>query len=49
MDAVNNFWESLPDELEATPPTCYDFTWPIDPVSEYPTTTGHLCLTRVVS
>ena len=47
MSAVETFWRSLPDELLATPPVCYDFAWPIDPVSVHPTNTGHLCLTRV--
>jgi hypothetical protein len=49
MDAVEVFWESLPAELTPTPPICYDFTWPIDPVSDFPSTTGHLCLTRLSS
>ena len=47
MDAIDRFYASLPGELGPTPPQCYDFTWPIDPTSTYPTTTGHLCLTRI--
>jgi len=47
MDAVDRFYASLPAELGPTPPQCYDFTWPTDPTSAFPTNTGHLCLTRL--
>jgi len=47
MDGVIRFWSSLPKELRPTPPECYDYTWPIDPRSAFPTTTGHTCLTRL--
>ena len=47
MDSVINFWTSIPQELRPTSPICYDYTWPIDPTSDFPTTTGHTCLTRL--
>jgi hypothetical protein len=47
MDAVLQFWTSIPQELRPTAPVCYDYTWPIDPTSDFPTTTGHTCLTRL--
>jgi len=47
MEAVLDFWTSIPQELRPTAPECYDYSWPIDPTSEFPTTTGHTCLTRI--
>jgi hypothetical protein len=47
MDAVIRFWESLPADLTPTPPQCYDYAWPIDPRSDFPTAVGHTCLTRL--
>ncbi len=47
MTAVSAFYDSLPAENQPSEPTCYDFTWPIDPVSSFPTEVGHLCLTRL--
>ena len=47
MDSVLRFWRSLPRDLRPTPPVCYDYTWPVDPRSAFPTSTGHTCLTRL--
>lgn len=47
MDAVLRFWESLPKELRPSTPQCYDYAWPIDPRSDFPTAVGHTCLTRL--
>jgi hypothetical protein len=47
MNSVMTFWKSLPSKLNATPPKCYDYAWPIDPRSDYPTPIGHTCLTRL--
>lgn len=47
MDAVIDFWTSLPQDLRPTAPLCYDYAWPIDPTSDFPTTTGHTCITRL--
>jgi len=49
MATIDTFWRSLPQRLSPSPPRCYDFDWPIDPTSPFPTTTGHLCLTDVTS
>ena len=49
MAAVDTFWRSLPRRHAPSPPRCYDFDWPIDPTSPFPTRTGHLCLTNVRS
>ena len=47
MDAVANFWESIPQINQATTPICYDYTWPADKSSDFPTTQGHTCLTTL--
>ena len=47
MDAIDTFYASIPRERQPSPPICYDYTWPIDPVSDFPTTVGHTCLTRL--
>jgi len=47
MDAVDAFYASIPRERQPSEPICYDFTWPIDPVSDFPTEVGHVCLTRL--
>ena len=47
MDAVETFWTSLPAVNQPTRPECYDFPWPADPSSDFPTTAGHACLTRL--
>jgi hypothetical protein len=47
MDAVWAMWDSLPRELDPMTPTCYDFTWPLDPTGDFPTNVGHTCLVRL--
>ena len=47
MAAVDAFWASLPAVNQPTRPECYDFPWPADPSSDFPTSTGHACLTRL--
>jgi hypothetical protein len=47
MDAVMTFWESIPKENDPTAPICYDYTWPPDSSSDFPTTEGHTCLTQL--
>ncbi len=47
MDSVINFWESIPQVNNPTMPICYDYTWPADDSSDFPTTTGHTCLTTL--
>jgi hypothetical protein len=44
MDAVWTFWESIPRTYDPMPPQCYDFNWPIDPTSAFPTPVGHTCI-----
>jgi hypothetical protein len=47
MDAVMAFWNSIPKENDPTAPICYDYAWPADTSSDFPTTQGHTCLTRL--
>ena len=47
MEAIDAFYASIPRERQPTAPICYDYAWPIDPVSDFPTTVGHTCLTRL--
>jgi len=47
MDAVWAFWESIPRQLDPSPPQCYDFAWPIDPTSAFATPVGHTCIVRL--
>ena len=47
MDAILDFWASLPASNRATAPECYDYSWPLDPTSDFPTQTGHTCITRL--
>lgn len=47
MSAIFTFWESLPSAFKATAPTCYDFAWPVDPTSAFPTDVGHTCIVRL--
>jgi multisubunit Na+/H+ antiporter MnhB subunit len=47
MDAVWAFWNSVPKQLDPSPPKCYDFTWPEDPTSAFPTAVGHTCIVRL--
>lgn len=47
MDAVMAFWKSIPKESDPSAPICYDYTWPPDSSSDFPTTQGHTCLTRL--
>ncbi len=47
VDAVINFWESIPQVNKATTPICYDYSWPADNSSDFPTTEGHTCLTTL--
>lgn len=49
---VLDFWRSLPPELRASPPQCYDATWspsPDEPTwrNPAPVSTVHSCLTRL--
>ena len=51
-ERVIDFWQSLPAELNPTPPACYDFAWSPSPDSPQwrnpaPVTQGHSCLTRL--
>lgn len=48
MDAIMRFWESIPQENDPSAPVCYDYVWPRDPYSDFPTQQGHTCLTRLV-
>jgi len=47
MDAVMTFWNSIPKSNDPTAPVCYDYLWPADSSSDFPTTQGHTCLTRL--
>ena len=47
MDAVWAFWESIPRQLDPSPPQCYDFAWPIDPTSAFNAPVGHTCIVRL--
>lgn len=47
MESVTNFWESIPRVNNATTPICYNYAWPADDSSDFPTTTGHTCLTTL--
>ena len=47
MESVTNFWESIPRVNNATTPICYNYAWPADESSDFPTTTGHTCLTTL--
>lgn len=47
MDSVMAFWESIPKVNDPTAPICYDYAWPPDPSSDFPTSKGHTCLTRL--
>jgi hypothetical protein len=47
MDAIEAFRDSLPKDLNPSVPECYDYTWPTDPRSQFPTNVGHTCLTRL--
>ncbi len=47
MDAVMTFWDSIPKAKDPTAPICYDYAWPADSSSDFPTTQGHTCLTRL--
>ena len=41
MDEIVTLWSSIPSVNRASPPECYDFTWPVEP------RVGHACLTRL--
>ena len=47
MEAVLTFWNSIPKQNDPTPPICYDYAWPFDPRSDFPTPQGHTCLTSL--
>jgi hypothetical protein len=47
MNAINNFWASIPRANDPSAPICYDYAWPADASSEFPTTQGHTCLTKL--
>jgi len=37
MDSVMTFWNSIPRANDPTAPLCYDYAWPPDPSSDFPT------------
>jgi hypothetical protein len=47
MDSIMTFWNSIPKANDPTAPICYDYAWPEDSSSDFPTTQGHTCLTRL--
>ncbi|MEI6357965.1 MAG: hypothetical protein WCP53_12830, partial [Verrucomicrobiota bacterium] len=47
MDAVLEFWKSIPTANAPTAPTCFDFPWTPNPASAFAVTQGHTCLTRL--
>jgi len=47
MDSVMTFWESIPKANDPSAPICYDYAWPADTSSDFPTAQGHTCLTRL--
>ena len=47
MDSVMAFWNSIPKANDPSAPICYDYSWPFDSSSDFPTTQGHTCLTRL--
>ena len=47
MDSIMTFWNSIPKTNDASAPICYDYAWPADSSSDFPTTQGHTCLTRL--
>ena len=47
MDSVMAFWNSIPKANDPSAPICYEYRWPADSSSEFPTTGGHTCLTRL--
>jgi len=47
MEAVMTFWDSIPKANDPTAPICYDYAWPADASSDFPTTQGHTCLVRL--
>jgi len=48
MESVMQFWTSIPRENDPSAPICYPFEWPVDMSSNYATSQGLLCLTRLV-
>lgn len=47
MDSVMAFWNSIPKANDPSAPICYDYSWQSDSSSDFPTTQGHTCLTRL--
>lgn len=47
MPLLLQFWESIPQRLRPTAPTCYDFAWQPNPASSFDYTQGHACLTAL--
>ncbi len=47
MDAVLDFWASIPADNQPSPPECLDFPWSPRPDSINRPTQGHACLTRL--
>lgn len=47
MDAIYQFWSSIPAANNASTPRCYDYAWPADSTSDFPTYQGHTCLTSL--
>ena len=47
MDSIMTFWNSIPKTNDPSAPICYDYAWPADSSSDFPTTQGHTCLTRL--
>jgi hypothetical protein len=47
MDAVVEFWSSIPAVNSPTAPKCYDFQWASYPDSMHPAGVAHACLTQL--
>ena len=47
MDAIMQFWKSIPQEKDPSALVCYDYAWPEDTSSGFPAQQGHTCLTRL--
>ena len=47
MNAINTFWASIPKANDPSAPICYDYPWPADASSDFPTMQGHTCLTKL--
>lgn len=47
MESIMTFWNTIPRENDPSAPVCYDYTWPVDPNSDFVVEQGHTCLTRL--